>query len=166
MKIKISRTENPNCPPAQLQPNSCQRILVVENDADLRRCNSEALTCSGYQVDAAEDGAAAWGALQTNSYDLLITTQHMPRVSGVELLKMMHATDMNLPVIMATKFLPTWEFALHPWLQSATMLLKPYPFENLLGKVKNVLPEIAGIREEPALLPDWQSQPSAMGLQP
>jgi DNA-binding response OmpR family regulator len=42
---------------------------------------------AGYQVDVAEDGATAWAALQLSKYDLLITDQFMPKVSGVELPK-------------------------------------------------------------------------------
>jgi DNA-binding response OmpR family regulator len=38
--------------------NSSQRILVVDDDADICRLNAKALVASGYQVDTAEDGAA------------------------------------------------------------------------------------------------------------
>jgi DNA-binding NtrC family response regulator len=112
---------------------------VVEDEHDLRQLTAEVLIDAGYQVDVAENGGAAWDALQLSKYDLLITDQFMPKVSGVELLKKIHAARMTLPVIMATGFLPTWEFALHTWLQPVEMLLKPYSFEKLLGLVKNVL---------------------------
>jgi DNA-binding NtrC family response regulator len=111
----------------------------VEDERDLRQITAEVLIDAGFQVDVAEDGAAAWSALQLSKYDLLITDQLMPKVSGVELLKKIHAANMTLPVIMATGYLPTWEFALHTWLQPVKMLLKPYSFEKLLGLVKNVL---------------------------
>jgi hypothetical protein len=41
------------------EANSRQRILVVEDDSTLQRFNTEGLTYSGYQMNAAEDGAAA-----------------------------------------------------------------------------------------------------------
>jgi DNA-binding NtrC family response regulator len=63
----------------------------------------------------------------------------MPKVSGVELLRKIHAAHMTLPIIMATGFLPTWEFTLHPCLQAVKMILKPYSFQKLLGMVRNVL---------------------------
>jgi DNA-binding NtrC family response regulator len=63
----------------------------------------------------------------------------MPKLSGVELLRKIYAANMTLPIIMATGFLPTWEFVLHPCLQPVKMLLKPYSFQKLLGMVKNVL---------------------------
>jgi len=161
MKIKKSQTENPANTPPPHKPNIYQRIFVVENDADSRRLNSEILIHAGYHVDTAEDGSTAWDILQLNSYDLLITAQHMPKVSGVELLKKMHDTTMRLPTIMTTRTLPTWEFTLHPWLQSVTMLRKPYTFDNLLGNVKTVLHATTVVREEMAPPLNWQIQPLA-----
>jgi len=151
---------------ARLEPrlNHRPRILVVEDENDIRQLNAEVLTDSGYRVDVAEDGAAAWAALQLCSYNLLITDQFMPKVSGVELLKKIHAARMALPVIMTTGILPTWEFALHPWLQATTMLCKPHTFDKLLGTVKHILQENASQRAEIAPPPNWQNQPSAVGL--
>ena len=135
----IPHFENPKTKPFQNQPNSGQRILVVEDEHDLRQLTAEVLIDAGYQVDVAEDGSTAWAALQLSKYDLLITDQFMPKVSGVELLRKIHAAHMTLPIIMATGFLPTWEFTLHPCLQAVKMILKPYSFQKLLGMVRNVL---------------------------
>ena len=131
-----------------------QRILVVEEAGDIRQLNAEVLNDAGYQVEVAEDGAAAWAALQLHSYDLLITDQFLPKLSGVELLKKIHTARMTLPVIMATARVPTWEFALHPCLQAVKMLRKPFTFEKLLGMVKGVLPETAGVRAEKVSAPN------------
>ena len=152
MTVKlIASFDDPNIEPHQSLTNSHQRILVVEDEQDLRQLTAEVLIDAGYQVDVAEDGAAAWSALQLSKYDLLITDQFLPKVSGVELLKKIHAAHMTLPVIMATGFLPTWGFALHTWLQPVKMLLKPYSFQKLLATVKTVLDanEITG--DGPAL---------------
>ena len=141
-----------------------QRILVVEETGDIRQLNAEVLIDAGYQVEVAEDGAAAWAALQLHSYDLLITDQFLPKLSGVELLKKIHTARMTLPVIMATARVPTWEFALHPCLQAVTMLRKPYTFEKLLGMVKTALHGNATVSTEISPPPNWQSQPSVIGL--
>ncbi len=116
-----------------------QRILVVDGDPLIRRLNSEVLIYSGYQVDAAADGAAAWEALYASNYDLLITDNDLPKVSGVELLKKVHATRLALPVILATGILPAWELSHSPWLQPAAVVIKPYTFGELVETVKNVL---------------------------
>ncbi|HXR08702.1 MAG TPA: response regulator [Candidatus Acidoferrum sp.] len=120
------------------QARPTRRILVVEDDGDIRRINTEVLTQSGYQVDAAEDGAAAWDTLQRQRYDLMVTDNDMPKVSGGELRHKLHAARMALPVIMATGQLPR-ELTLSPWLQPAALLFKPYTFAELLGTVRNVL---------------------------
>jgi two-component system alkaline phosphatase synthesis response regulator PhoP len=125
--------------PLQGRESPPQRILVVEDDGDIRRLNAEVLAHSGYHVDAAEDGAVAWDTLQRNRYDLMVTDNDMPKVSGVELLHKLHAADMALPVIMATGQLPEEEFTRHPWLQPAAILIKPYSFKELLEMVRNVL---------------------------
>ena len=121
------------------RPVSRQRILVVEDEGDLRQLNAEVLMEAGYQVDVAENGVAAWAALLLANYDLLITDQFLPKLSGVELLKKIHDARMTLAIIMVTEILPTWEFALHPCLQAVSMLRKPYTIEKFLGMVKSVL---------------------------
>ena len=146
------------------QPTGGVRILVVEREDDLRQLNAEVLRDAGYQVETAEDGVAAWAALNLHSYDLLITDQFLPKVSGVQLLRRLHAARMTLPVIMATDILPTWEFALHTCLQSVVMLRKPYTFGKLLGMVKSVLQPAAGVRTGTAPPLHWENHVAAMAL--
>ena len=91
----ISHFNDTGCEPLQNQPNSDQRILVVEDERDLRQITAEVLIDAGYQVDVAENGRAAWDALQLTKYDLLITDQLMPKMFGVALLKKIHAARMT-----------------------------------------------------------------------
>jgi len=82
------------------------RILIVEDNSDIRCYSAEVLQCSGYQVDTAEDGEAGWKALhaglcESDGYDLLITDNDMPKVIGAELMRKLRAARMDLPVIMA-----------------------------------------------------------------
>jgi DNA-binding response OmpR family regulator len=132
---------------------------MVEDDADIRRLNSEDLRNAGYMVDALEDGDTAWEVLQRDSYNLLITDQHWPKLLGVELLKKIHDAHMVLPVIMITDILPKLEFAEHPWIQPATMLFEPYSSAELLGMVKNALATNAGVGGEIARSPILKGQP-------
>jgi two-component system chemotaxis response regulator CheY len=142
-----------------------RRILVVDDNGDMRRLNAEVLIDSGYEVEAAEDGAAAWRTLQAGHYDLLITDNNMPNVTGVELLQKLRAAHMDLPVIMATSELPDEEFIRSPWLQPAATLVKPYTVGELLGTVTEVLCAIESAREQTATPPNRQSEPSAKALQ-
>jgi len=155
----VGEVDDSRCEPIQNQSNSHQRILVVESERDLRQITAEVLIDAGYQVDVAENGGAAWDALQLYKYDLLIADQFMPKMSGVALLKKIHAARMTLPVIMSNGFLPTWEFALHMWLQPVKMLLKPFTFDELLGMVKNALPKDASACYVNSPLPQQPSEP-------
>jgi DNA-binding response OmpR family regulator len=151
--------------PLPSRTNLPPRILVVDDEPDIRRLNTEVLAESSYQVDAAEDGAVAWQALNTNSYDLLITDNDMPKVSGIELLGKLNAARIPLPVIMVSGTMPTEDFKQHPWLQIHIMLLKPYTITELLAKVKEALCTAAGVRERITSSPNRQSQTSVDRLQ-
>ena len=119
-------------------------ILVVDDDPDIRRIDAMALHRAGYHVDTAVDGAFAWDMLGDSDYDLMITDNKMPRLTGMELLKKLYASHMDLPFIMATGIMPAEEFARCPWLQPAATVLKPYAIEELLAAVKKVLHETDG----------------------
>src|ERR1700691_582681 len=146
--------------PLQSQTNPPHRILVVEDDLYIRQLGIELLVRSGYEVDSAADGAAAWEPLNTDTcYDLMITDNNMPKLTGVELLKKLRAARMALPVIMATGILPKNVFARYPWLQPTATLLKPYTAAELLGTVRNVLHGIDNATPQPAPLATWQDKP-------
>jgi DNA-binding response OmpR family regulator len=136
-----------------------QRILVVDDDSMICQLNSDVLSAHGYIVDVAEDGADAWDALQFNTYDLMITDNTMPNLSGIELLKKIYAVRLPLPVIMATGTMPTWEFANQPWLLPAAIMLKPYAIDELLQMVKGILSPSSAVGDVFAPPPDRRIQP-------
>ena len=131
--------EEPAITPTPDQTNSPHCILVVDDDGDNRQLIVEVLTGSGYEVDGAKDGAAGWEALQANTYDLIITDNKMPRMTGVEIIERLRSAHMAVPVIMATRILPAHEFERKPWLRPDATLQKPFSNDDLLATVKNVL---------------------------
>ena len=144
--------------PPQPPTSPPRRILVVDDEECLRELSTQVLIHSGYNVDAAEDGAVAWNTLQHNSYDLLITDNNMPNVTGVELLQKLHAARMDLPVIMVSGTIPTAELSRHSWLQIDATLLKPFTPDELLTTVRKVLYAIDTAPEQLAPLPGSRSQ--------
>jgi len=102
------------------------RILVADDDADVRQVSADVLRRFGYRTETAADGAAAWEALEAKSYDLLITDNNLPKVSGVELVKKVRSAHMILPVILASAALPAEEWDRMPWLQPVVTLIKPF----------------------------------------
>jgi two-component system, chemotaxis family, chemotaxis protein CheY len=147
-------------PAAQGESNLPHRILVVDDDKDIRQLSADILKASGFHVDAAEDGAIAWDALQVEKYDLLITDNQMPNISGVELVKKLHSARKALPIIMASGNIPTEELGRQPGLQLAGMLVKPFTGDELLTTVKNVLRVNAYTNEEDSPRVDGQALPS------
>ena len=115
--------KNDNLLQTRCQAAPYHRILVADDDADVRQVSAEVLRRFGYRTETAADGAAAWEALQANSYDLLITDNNLPKVSGIELVKKVRSAHMILPVILA---LPAEELDRIPWLDPVATLIKPF----------------------------------------
>ena len=125
--------------PTRLRTNPTRHILVVDDEGEIRQRSAGALVLFGYRVDVAEDGAAAWKALHDNSYDLLITDNNMPKLSGVGLVMKLRSARMTLPVILALGELSAEELNRNPWLQLAATLVKPISGGQLLETVRAVL---------------------------
>lgn len=119
--------------------NPARRILVVDDDPDTRQLSVELLVSSEYEIDAVNDGAAGWEALRARHYDLVITDNKMPKMTGVELIEKLRYSRVGLPVIMATGQLPTDLFKQKPWLIPDATLQRPFSNDDLLATVKRVL---------------------------
>jgi DNA-binding response OmpR family regulator len=158
--------EEPVNPPPGCETKLRQRILVVEDDADVRRVNTEVLTYSGYHVDNVEDGAAAWEALQRHNYDLMITDNLMPRLTGTELIMKLHVARVALPVIMATGIAPHELIIRFNSMQPARVLLKPFSPHELLAVVNEVLHASNACLGETMPPPHLLVQPQDNRLQP
>jgi two-component system chemotaxis response regulator CheY len=138
---KISQTMEAVSTLHQYETSPPHRILMVEDDSDIRQINAMVLHQAGYYVDTAEDGASGWNALKASRYDVLITDNNMPRVTGMELIKKLRSEEMTLSVILASGTVPTEELEQNPWLKLDAVLIKPYTVEAILNSVKKVLDE-------------------------
>lgn len=136
---QMPETAPPSSAPARSPKKPPCRILVVDDDRDARQFKVDLLTPAGYQVQGANDGAAGWDALRTDDYDLVITDNQMPRMTGLGMIEYLHLSGMTAPVIMATGNLPTDEFARKPWLKPEAALQKPFTNRDLLAAIRNVL---------------------------
>ncbi|MGA2246650.1 MAG: response regulator [Verrucomicrobiota bacterium] len=136
---RISQAENPGSMPIREQLNLSYRILVVDDDNNTRQQSVNVLVGSGYVVEGVKDGAAGWDALQVNDYDLVVTDNKMPKMTGIEMIAKLRSARMVIPVIMATGLLPTEEFARKPWLKPNATLQRPFTNDELLETVRTVL---------------------------
>ena len=81
---------------------SSGRVLVVDDELEVRLVLGEFLTGRGYDVTVAESGIAALAVLDKAAPDVVLLDVAMPELDGVETLKRIVALHPNLPVIMVT----------------------------------------------------------------
>jgi two-component system sensor histidine kinase and response regulator WspE len=81
-----------------------KRILVVDDSLTVREIERKLLDTRGYAVDVAIDGMDGWNALRMNQYDLVVTDVDMPRLDGIELLKLIRRDSRlkSLPVAIVS----------------------------------------------------------------
>jgi DNA-binding response OmpR family regulator len=132
--------------PAEVRPKPPRRILLVDDEHEVLNLNADVLVRAGYLVDTAENGASGWMALKANHYDVLITDNSMPGVTGLELIKKARSEDMTLSVILASGTVPAEELNRCPWLEVSALLPKPYSIAALLRTVDQVLRTADGDR--------------------
>ena len=94
----LQAAEAPSCGPVR----PAHRILLVEDDSTILQFSVLVLVRAGYQVQAVAGTQAAWEALQSHSYDLLLTDNQMPGRSGLELVTELRSAQMGLPVVVAS----------------------------------------------------------------
>lgn len=114
-------------------------ILVVDDEARMRKVISLALTEEGHEVLEAENAAEAIESIRTTALSLVITDLRMPGGDGTEVLKGARATSLHLPVIILTAY-GTVENAVQALKDGAhDYLLKPCDLDELKLSVKKAL---------------------------
>jgi len=110
-----------------------RRILVVEDDADVRRVIVDSLSFAGHTVSPAADGPTGLATLARMAPDLLIVDYAMRGMNGAEVIK--HAREIfpDLPVILATGYADMAEVG--RVLGAQSILVKPFDVETLLQAV-------------------------------
>ena len=78
------------------------KILIAEDDGELRQLFSHVLTKNGYTVRGVSDGQEALDAMQGDYFDLIISDIMMPRVDGYELVSRLRSAGNQTPVLMIT----------------------------------------------------------------
>ena len=134
-----------------LASHSPPRILLVEDECIIRLCSTRALVGAGYHVDAVEEGQAGWEALQARRYDLLITDNRMPELSGSELILRLRSTPMTLPVILASGGIVPEHVTAGSPRQPVSALPKPFTSDQLLATVAVVLRAASHLPDGPGV---------------
>ena len=132
-----------------MNPNSKKkypfRILVVEDDSEMRSLLADELSEDGYEVVEAKDGAEAALKVVHEAFDLVITDMKMPKMGGLELLPVVKEASPDVPVIVITAF-GDWHTSMEATEKgSFRYLTKPFKMPDLKEVVKQALEKkIAG----------------------
>ena len=78
------------------------KILIAEDDRELRQLFSRVLVKTGYSVVGVSDGAEALCEIENQFFDIIISDIMMPRVDGYELVRALRESGNNTPVLMIT----------------------------------------------------------------
>ena len=115
------------------------KILLAEDDTDMRRFLEKALAKAGYEVVAFDNGLSAYNRLREEPFTLLLTDIVMPEMDGIELARRATALDPDLKVMFITGFAAV---ALNPNSNAprdAKVLSKPFHLKDLVGEVERML---------------------------
>jgi two-component system response regulator HydG len=109
-----------------------RKILVVDDDADLRMTVTSALAEGQYQVDQAQDGEEAVNRVKAGQYDLVLMDVNMPKMSGIDALKEIKEHDPSIMVIILTAFSNIRDAIESTRLGAFNYLEKPVRSDNLV----------------------------------
>lgn len=115
------------------------KILLAEDDHDMRRFLVRALEKAGYEVVDFDNGLSAYNRLCEEPFTLLLTDIVMPEMDGIELARRATELDPDLKVMFITGFAAV---ALNPDSQApknAKVLSKPFHLRDLVSQVERLL---------------------------
>jgi two-component system cell cycle response regulator CpdR len=115
------------------------RILLAEDDNDLRVFLRKALERAGHEVIDFAEGASAWEALQKVRVELLLTDIVMPEMDGIELARKAAEKDPEMKIMFITGFAAV---ALNPDNKApkeARILSKPFHLRQLVDEVERLM---------------------------
>lgn len=120
------------------------RLLVVEDDPDLGRQLTDALTNNGYAVDLATDGEEGHFLGDTEPYDGVVLDLGLPKMDGVRVLERWRAAGKDMPVLILTAR-DRWSEKVAGFDAGADdYLTKPFYTEELLARLRALLRRAAG----------------------
>ena len=112
------------------------RLLLVEDDADLRAMLTELLTDSGYAVAAAADGQRGLHLGLTQTFDVLLLDRRLPVVEGLDLLAGLRARGVTTPVLMLSAIAQPADRVAGLDAGAEDYLGKPFDVDELLARLR------------------------------
>jgi len=124
------------------------RILVADDDPHMQQAIRACLSRESYQLTIVSNGLAAIEQLDQESFDLIITDQQMPQMSGIELMTTLQKRGIEIPVIMITAYGTINQAVEAMQLGAADFITKPFSAPDLERVVERVLTPEATISRQ------------------
>jgi CheY-like chemotaxis protein len=122
------------------------RVLLAEDDGEMRKLVAERLAKNGYEVVEVGNGLELLRKLEDHlcrargeSFDVVVSDIRMPGVSGLGGLQLVHELDPALPVVLMTGF-PDDVRDTASRLGAVSLLQKPFPVQRLIDVLQAVAP--------------------------
>ncbi len=143
--LSVTRTRGRTLSEAlRAQNHQPLRVLIVEDDSEMRALITEQLRRSGFEVVPAEDGLEAIDCLRHSlssgtggGFDVVVADIRMPGLNGLELLADLRRTHWDPPVILITAFGSPETHQEAKRLGAWAVLDKPFGFEQLQAAIRN-----------------------------
>jgi DNA-binding response OmpR family regulator len=119
------------------------KVLIIDDEINLRETLTRILRRVGCEVSTAEEGKKALQLIENGTFDLVYLDIHLPQLDGLQILKEIRQQDTQLPVILLTGY-GSLQSAMEAVRLGATdYLLKPYDPEVLVARTRIILKEQA-----------------------
>jgi DNA-binding response OmpR family regulator len=128
-----------------MAPQARGRIVVIDDNAELRELIGDALTHAGYEVTLAHDGAKGIDALRSGRTELAITDIFMPEKDGIELIGLLKNEFPDVPILAISGAIRFATSSGADYLSMARrlgadrVLRKPFDVTKLLAIVREIL---------------------------
>lgn len=130
------------------------KVLVAEDDNELRTLFKSVLVKNGYNVKCVSDGVEALNELTNNYYDLLISDIMMPNLDGYELVRTLREKGSNIPVMMITAKATFDDMRLGFLSGSDEYMVKPINVNEMIIRVGALLRRAQTINERRLVIGD------------
>jgi len=108
-----------------------KRILVVDDDPDIRQVLLDRMSSFGYAVETAVNGREALDALRRSGFDGMLLDMRMPEIDGFEVLRRTRKSHPDLPVVVVTALSVQQQAAQAVAEGARAYLLKPFDASQL-----------------------------------
>ncbi|TMJ25316.1 MAG: response regulator [Alphaproteobacteria bacterium] len=115
------------------------KIILAEDDGDMRRFLARALQNAGYEVISFDNGLSAYQRLREEPFELLLTDIVMPEMDGIELARRASELDPDIKIMFITGFAAVALNSDSKAPKNAKVLSKPVHLRELVTEVQKML---------------------------